>query len=235
VRDVRIRRGGWTDAERDPPVVARRLDGGIGYLALNTFGDPRVSTLADSALATLGTLRGLVVDTRLNSGGSQDAGWHLISQWLTQPFVQDRQFSSAYVAIWRAWGGGAVRVPMPERVVKPHPSVHRAIPLIWLVGPRTASAAEGVAALVEQTGVGVTLGEPTYGSTGQPILVPLPGGGRARVRVEEERFNDGRVYTRRGIQPMVSAPVTAEGIRAGRDEVLERALEELRRRLTAGP
>ncbi len=234
-RDVRIRRGGWSDAQRDPPVAARRMDGGIGYLALNTFSDPRVSALADCALATLGELRALVVDTRLNGGGSQDAGWHLISQWLSRPYVQDQQFSNAYVAIWRAWGGGTVRVPMPERVVQPHPTVHRTIPLIWLVGPRTASAAEGVAALVEQTGVGVTLGEPTFGSTGQPILVPLPGGGRARVRVEEERYNDGRVYTRRGIMPMIAVPVTADGLRAGKDEVLDRALEEVRRRLAAAP
>src|SRR5512143_1603710 len=229
--EASLHRDGWTDAVRDPTVEARILEDGIGYLALNTFGDPRASLLIDSAMSTLGELRGLIVDTRRNSGGSQDAGWHLLAQFMTAPYVQTEQYSSAYVGIWRAWGGLAPRVPLPERIVTPDASVHRRYPLLWLIGPRTASAAEGVAALAEQTGAATTVGETTFGSTGQPILVPLPGGGMARVRVEEERFNDGRVYTQRGIAPQVPIPVTLAGLREGRDEVLEGALALMRRKL----
>ncbi len=230
-QDVTLHRDGWADAIRDPVVEARMLDGRIGYLALNTFGDPRASAMIDSAMATLGDLRGLIVDTRRNSGGSQDAGWHLLSQFMTAPYVQVEQYSSSYIGIWRAWGGLPPHVPLPERVVKPDPRVHRSYPLLWLVGPRTASAAEGVAALAEQSGVATTVGETTFGSTGQPILVPLPGGGTARVRVEEERFNDGRIYTRRGISPQVPISVTLEGLKAGRDEVLEGAMAIMRQKL----
>jgi len=230
-QEVSLRRGGWTDAFPDPVVEARLLDGGIGYLALNTFGDPRAAGLIDSAMTLLGELRGLIVDTRRNSGGSQDAGWHLLSQFITAPFVQVEQYSSAYVGIWRAWGGLPPRVPLPERVISPDASHHRSYPLLWLIGPRTASAAEGVAALAEQTAAATTVGETTFGSTGQPILVPLPGGGMARVRVEEERFNDGRSYTGRGIPPQVPIPVTLPGLRAGRDEVLEGALALMRAKL----
>jgi len=230
-QEVALRRGGWTDATRDPAVEARLLDQGIGYLALNSFGDPRTSALIDSAMATLGELHGLIVDTRRNSGGSQDAGWHLLSQFLTAPYTQVEQYSSAYLGIWRAWGGLAPRVPLPERIVRPDSVVHRSYPLLWLIGPRTASAAEGVAALAEQTGAATTVGETTFGSTGQPILVPLPGGGMARVRVEEERFNDGRVYTHRGITPQIPIPVSLAGLREGRDEVLEGALALMRQKL----
>jgi hypothetical protein len=62
----------------------------------------------------------------------------------------------------------------------------------------------------------------------------LPGGGGARIRVEEERYMDGRVYTGRGIVPQVPVAVTAIGLQAGRDEVLERALEVLRRKIATG-
>jgi C-terminal processing protease CtpA/Prc len=230
-REAALHRDGWTDIVRDPVVEARMLEDGIGYLALNSFGDPRAGALIDSSLATLGELRGLIVDTRRNSGGSQDAGWHLLARFIRQPFVQVEQYSSAYVGIWRAWGGLPPRVPMPERILVPDLSRHRDYPLLWLIGPRTASAAEGVAAMAEQTGAATTVGETTFGSTGQPLLVPLPGGGVARIRVEEERFNDGRAYTRRGIPPMVPIPVTVEGLRAGRDEVLEGALALMRRKL----
>ncbi len=233
--EVTLHRDGWPDAVRDPTVEARVLEDGIGYLAVNTFMDPRAGALIDSALATLGELRGLIVDTRRNNGGSQDAGWHLLAQFMTKPFVQTQQYSSAYLGIWRAWGGLPPRVPMPERVVKPDAAVHRSYPLLWLIGPRTASAAEGVAALAEQTGVATTVGETTFGSTGQPILVQLPGGGVARIRVEEERFNDGRVYTHRGIAPQVPIAVTVAGFRAGRDEVLEGAIALMRQKLAARP
>ncbi len=225
--DVSVRRGGWTDAVRQPSVEWRRLEGGIGYLALNTFGDPTAIARIDSAFAALGEIRGLVVDTRLNSGGSQDAGWHVLARFLTEPYVQDRQYSAAYVGIWRAWGGSTLRVPMPERILLPDGARHRSYPVLWLIGPRTASAAEGVAALAEQTGVATTVGEATFGSTGQPLLIALPGGGRARIRTEEERYNDGRTYTRRGIVPQVPVRVTAAGLRAGRDEVLEEAVRIL--------
>jgi len=232
-KTVSVRRGGWTDAIRDSVVEARRIGNGIGYLALNTFGSPLAPALAESALAALGDLRGLVVDTRRNSGGSQDAGWLVLSEFMDRPFVQSEQYSSAYIGIWRAWGGLPPRIPMPERVVRPHATVHRKYPVVWLVGPRTASSAEGVAALAEQTGVATTVGETTFGSTGQPLLIPLPGGGMARVRLEEERFMDGRVYTGRGITPQVPVRVTAAGLVAGRDEVLEAALDVLARKIAA--
>jgi carboxyl-terminal processing protease len=233
--DAALRRGGWTDATRPPTVEGRRLEGDVGYLALNSFTDPRATSMIDSVMDALGELRGLIVDTRLNSGGSQDAGWHLLSQFIRTPFVQVEQFSSAYVGIWRAWGGLPPRVPLPERILRPDPAKHRAYPLLWLIGPRTASAAEGVAALAEQTGAATTVGERTFGSTGQPLLVPLPGGGLARVRVEEERYNDGRQYTQRGIAPQVPVRVTADGLRSGRDEVLEAAIDLMRGRLAGKP
>ncbi len=231
-RVVPIRRGGWADDVRDSTVCARMLGEGIGYLALNSFSDPRAVALVDSALGGLRGLRGLIVDTRRNSGGSQEAGWRVISRFLKRRYVQTEQFSAAYVAIWRAWGGLPPQVPIPERILEPDRSMHLDCPLLWLIGPYTASAAEGVAAMAEQTGVATTVGERTFGSTGQPLLFPLPGGGLARVRTEEERFNDGRSYTRRGITPQVPIAVTADGLRAGRDEVLEGALALMRRRLT---
>jgi len=231
---VNVRRGPYANAEYRPVVEARVIAHGIGYLALSSFGDARAVALVDSALATFGDLRGLIVDTRWNTGGSQDAGWRVLSQFMDREFVQSAQFSSAYLGIWRAWGGLPPKVPMPARTIVPDPTKRRRYPMLWLIGPNTMSAAEGVAALVEQTGAGTTVGETTFGSTGQPLLIPVPGGGIARIRVEEERYMDGRIYTRRGIAPQVPIAPTLEGLRRGEDEVLIGALAFLKDRV-GGP
>ena len=45
-----------------------------------------------------------------------------------------------------------------------------------LIGPKTASAAEGFAAMLTQNPQTVTVGKKSSGATGQPLLVPLPSG-----------------------------------------------------------
>jgi C-terminal processing protease CtpA/Prc len=55
----------------------------------------------------------------------------------------------------------------------------------------------------------------------------LPGNIRVRFSGHEVRHADGRQLQRVGIQPDVPVAPTLAGIRAGRDEVLERALAYL--------
>jgi C-terminal processing protease CtpA/Prc len=55
----------------------------------------------------------------------------------------------------------------------------------------------------------------------------LPGGLYVSFTGHDVRHADGRQLQRIGLQPQVSVRPTAAGIRAGRDEVLERALELL--------
>jgi carboxyl-terminal processing protease len=73
------------------------------------------------------------------------------------------------------------------------------------------------------------VGEPTGGSTGQPLMFNLPGGGLARVCTKRDTYPDGREFVGVGIQPQVLVRPTVEDFRAGRDTVLEAALELLRK------
>jgi hypothetical protein len=72
------------------------------------------------------------------------------------------------------------------------------------------------------------VGEATGGSTGQPLLVRLPGGGSARICTKRDTYPDGSEWVGVGIPPSVEVHPTVVGIRAGRDEVLERAIALLR-------
>ena len=76
---------------------------------------------------------------------------------------------------------------------------------------------------------GKIIGEPTGGSTGQPLFFPLSGGGAARVCSKQNLYPDGRQFAGVGIQPQILVRTTVADFRAGRDTVLEKALEYLRK------
>lgn len=77
---------------------------------------------------------------------------------------------------------------------------------------------------------GKTIGEPTGGSAGQPLMFKLPRGGAARVCTKHDSFADGREFVGVGIQPDIPAHLTRADIIAGRDSVLETAIHSFQTR-----
>ncbi len=47
----------------------------------------------------------------------------------------------------------------------------------------------------------IKFGEPTFGSTGQPMLFSLPGGGSTRGCTKKDTYPDGKEFIDYGIQP----------------------------------
>ena len=95
----------------------------------------------------------------------------------------------------------------------------------FLVDARAISYAESVLGIVDHYGLGTTVGGPTAGANGNVNPFGLPGGGRVSWTGMRVRQHDGSRLHGVGIAPDVSAERTRAGVRAGRDEVLERALE----------
>ena len=74
----------------------------------------------------------------------------------------------------------------------------------------------------------VTLvGSPTAGADGNISWVPLPGGYRTAFSGIGVYYPDGRETQRVGIIPDIAVEPTIEGVSAGRDEVLEKAVQVL--------
>jgi C-terminal processing protease CtpA/Prc len=71
------------------------------------------------------------------------------------------------------------------------------------------------------------VGAPTNGANGDLTCVELPGEVALYFSGQSVRHRDGRELQRAGIQPHIHVAPTLEGVRAGRDEVLERALRFL--------
>ena len=71
------------------------------------------------------------------------------------------------------------------------------------------------------------IGSATQGANGDVTVVVLPGALGVTFSGRDVRHVDGRQLQRIGLQPQIPVRPTAAGLRAGRDEVLERALQEI--------
>jgi C-terminal processing protease CtpA/Prc len=100
--------------------------------------------------------------------------------------------------------------------------------VIVLTSAATFSAAEDFVVAFDAMHRGTLVGETTAGSTGQPLMFKLPGGGSARICTKDDSYPDGRVFEGVGFPPQVEVSPTVSDIQEGRDAALERAIEMLR-------
>ena len=97
--------------------------------------------------------------------------------------------------------------------------------VVALVDERTADRAEEAALFLESVSKTDFVGSPTAGVAGERTDLALPGGILVAFSGQDVRHANGGPLQRLGIQPSTSAPPTLSGIREGRDEALEKALE----------
>ena len=105
------------------------------------------------------------------------------------------------------------------------------VPVVVLIGSNTGSAAEDFLIAMDSIKRGTFVGEKTYGSTGQPLIFDLPGGGSARVCSKRDTYPDGREFVGYGVTPHVTVEPTVEDILADRDITLEKGLEVLKEKI----
>lgn len=98
--------------------------------------------------------------------------------------------------------------------------------LVVLVDRFTISAAETFIITLKNNCNVVIIGQPSYGSTGQPLIVPLPGGGHARIISSIPLFNDGSYFD--FIKPDIIIEPLIKDYLEGNDRVLDKAFLFLR-------
>ena len=100
-------------------------------------------------------------------------------------------------------------------------------PVLLLTGRDTISAAEDFTCFFKANQRGRTMGERTFGSTGNPYLLSLPEGGRGQVVSVGYEMVDGTPFMGVGIEPDVPCPPRAEDVQTGWDRTLDLALDQL--------
>jgi len=97
--------------------------------------------------------------------------------------------------------------------------------IAFLIDGEAISYAETWLGIVEYYRLGALVGEPTAGTNGNVNVIRLPGGYAVRFTGMKVLKHDGSRHHGVGIHPTVPVSPTIAGVRAGRDEQLERAIE----------
>jgi C-terminal processing protease CtpA/Prc len=198
--------------------ILRLLPGNVGYADLSLLTVPMV----DSMFEMFKNTNGIIFDDR---GYPQGTAWAIAprlsnkpvpaaafqrplvmspdsTQWSTYQFVQSTPAGTKWVYHGKT---------------------------ILLVDERTISQAEHTGLFLEAANKTTIVGSPTMGANGDVTTVALVGGMYASFTGHDVRHADGRQLQRRGLQPDVVVRPTLAGVRAGRDEVLERAMALLKK------
>jgi C-terminal processing protease CtpA/Prc len=101
--------------------------------------------------------------------------------------------------------------------------------IVFINEPSVVSYGETCTAMIVNYHLATLVGEPTAGTNGNVNFIPLPGGLRVMWTGMDVRKHDRTSFYGVGFAPDVPGRRTIEGVRQGRDEYLELAIEVIER------
>jgi carboxyl-terminal processing protease len=196
-----------------PSVEGRMLDGNVGYVKINNFGETTTRELKDQLRSLLSQQpAGLVLDLRGNPGGYLDTAIEVVSQFIGEGVVMRERSGDGSEKTYQAIRGGLATD----------------VPLVVLIDKGSASASEIVAGAVQDLARGTLVGETTYGKGSVQNWHRLLGdNGAVRVTIARWYTPNGRSIHKLGITPDVTIPLTEDDRTGGRDPQLDEAVRLL--------
>ncbi len=203
-----------------PGVTSKMLDGGIGYVRLHEFVSGVGHPFRDAIFSLRrGGMRALVLDLRGNPGGLVDELRDVSAAILPQsaPFLQ-----------MRTRGGRQIVLETPSPPILPD-----SVPVVVLVDEGTGSAAELLAASLQEQSRAVIAGTKTAGAVEIGITVDLPEGAGMSVTVARVLSGKGARLEGQGVTPDIQESLTTVAMNLGHDSQLDKALEVLKAKMGA--
>ena len=210
------------------------LDAEIGYLRVNSFHSyasggyaaqlHALETALDAGFRDTQKWRGLVIDVRRNSGGDDPLGIEIASRLTSAKYL-------AYSKVTRDNIDGPLHFTEPQETwVTPASRPGYRGPVVLLTGPDTISAGETFTmALMGRRPQVTRIGQNTQGVFSDVLARSLPNGWRFGLPNEVYLTRDGKAFDGPGVPPDVRLLFVKPGEAAGKDAVLDKALEILKR------
>ncbi len=213
----------------NPLLEMKQFENGIVYIKLASFQSEQIVKDFKEALEKfdLSSIKGMILDVRFNFGGNSQNGYDIISRLIEKPVEKLIWKSRKYVAADNAWGKPEEWLIGKPDTIKPSIDKKYFGHLVILTSSNTFSAAEDFLIPFKYSGRATLLGEKTAGSTGQPLWIPLPGGGVFTVCAIKDFYPDGKEFVGIGIEPDIEVHTTLQDIYGGEDRTLEKAIEVL--------
>jgi Peptidase family S41 len=200
--------------ERSRGSILRLLPGNIGYADLARL----TPQMVDSMFEMFGHTKAIIFDDR---GYPKQTAWPIAPRLTDRNDVMAARFQRPVVT------SPDLSTTMNVEFMQPLPKTSKSRyhgETVMLIDERALSQAEHTGLFFEAANRTRFVGSPTAGADGDVTSVSLPGGISASFSGDAVSHADGRQLQRVGLLPDVAVRPTIEGIRAGRDEVLERAI-----------
>ncbi len=196
-----------------PGKTFRRLSDEVAYLKLSSVKISKIRKYLKKANGT----RGLVIDIRNYPAQFVvfHLGQHLVQE--TTPFARftNCDLSNPGAFVWTEPVSLSPKSPFYEGKI------------VILIDEVSQSQAEYTTMAFRAAPNAVVIGSTTAGADGNVTRIPLPGGLRSMISGIGVFYPDKSPTQRLGILPDVEVRPTLEGIRAGRDEVLEAGIRQI--------
>lgn len=192
----------------------KEIDSGIYYVNLSNVTGHEIDSLSDQ----FAKAQSIILDMR---GYPFRVGYKFLEYLIKQPDTAshifnipeiirpDHQFAAMDASGWRM------------EPLKPHWNAK----IIYLIDERAISAAESYSGFIEGYKLGTIVGQPTAGTNGNVNPFDLIGGYNVTWTGMKVVKLNGSQHFGVGIIPDVYVSRTIKGVREGRDEILEKALE----------
>ena len=190
------------------PAVESEIDGEIGILKVNRFGDDTVSLSRKyaSELVEKGVKR-VILDLRNNPGGTVGAAQGLLGIWLDNQIAMTERRGSEIVKTLRTTG-----TPILGNMKT-----------VVLINGNSASASEITAGALREDGKATLVGQKSYGKGSVQIVLGLPGGSQMKVTEARWYTPKGKNIDKTGIEPDVKVDLSSDDVNNNVDPQMDKA------------
>ena len=190
------------------PAVESEIDGEIGILKVNRFGDDTVSLSRKytSEFVEKGVKK-VILDLRNNPGGTVGAAQGLLGIWLDNQVAMTERRGSEIVKTLRTTG-----TPILGNMKT-----------VVLINGNSASASEITAGALREYGKATLVGQKSYGKGSVQIVLGLPGGSQMKVTEARWYTPKGKNIDKTGIEPDVKVDLSSDDVNNNVDPQMDKA------------
>lgn len=172
-----------------PSVRSTRLEGGLLYIRIYSFGDSTGSDFDKQLKDGLPGAKGVILDLRDDGGGFIDAAQNVISQFVSSGEAFELRDHNGHVDRHNVTGGAPAA----------------SLPVAVVVNSNTASASEMVSGSLQFHGRARLVGTVTYGKGSVQQDFPLPDGADLHITIRRWFLPDGTSVEQKGLKPTLPA------------------------------
>ena len=190
------------------PAVESEIDGEIGILKVNRFGDDTVSLSRKYASEFVEKgVKKVILDLRNNPGGTVGAAQGLLGIWLDNQIAMTERRGSEIVKTLRTTG-----TPILGNMKT-----------VVLINGNSASASEITAGALREYGKATLVGQKSYGKGSVQIVLGLPGGSQMKVTEARWYTPKGKNIDKTGIEPDVKVDLSSDDVNNNVDPQMDKA------------